>query len=302
MLIDGMDANYVMANSMNTVYDVFKRVAIDYVLHNGFVLNTINRRDNEGISEFYHMDFVKVRSGKVNEFDFVKRYFYCPDWTNIRRYTPIELPAFNLDGEDPSQIYYFKQYSPNQTYYPINEWIGARVAVEIDINIKNYHLNNLQNGFFNSLFISLNNGVPNEEEREMIYRHLIEKYSSTNNAGKLFLNFAADKEHEPTITPLTTINSDTFYGVMDDQIRSTIATAHRITSLKLIGVETPGSLGSKDEIVDGYEHFLKTNVIPKQEVLIKEFEKMLFLRDKKTHKVEIIQNEIFDKPQITQEV
>jgi len=202
-----------------------------------------------------------------------------------------------LDGEDPSQIYYFKQYSPNQTYYPINEWIGARVAVEIDINIKNFHLQNLQNGFFPSLFISLNNGVPGEEERDQVYRHLLDKYSSTNQAGKMFLNFSNDKEHEPTITPLNLNNSDQFYSQMDEQVRNTILTGHRITSPKLLGIETPGQLGSKDEIIEGYEHFLTTNIIPKQEILISEFERVLFLRDKKMHRIEIIQNELFDKPQ-----
>jgi len=295
MLIDGQDASLIMANSFQSIYDVFKRTAMDYVLHTGFALNVIKRRDNEGISEFYHMDLSKLRSGKVNEWDFVKEYYFSADWTNIKKYPPRELPAFDLREEEPSQVYFFMNYSPNQTYYPINEWIGARVSVEVDINIKNFHLQNLQNGFFPSLFISLNNGIPGEEEREQVYRHLLEKYSSTNHAGKMFLNFSNDKEHEPTITPLSLNNSDTFYSQMDEQIRNTILTGHRITSPKLLGIETPGQLGSKDEIIEGYEHFLATNIVPKQELLITEFEKLLFLRDKQTHKIEIIQNELFDK-------
>ena len=99
---------------------------------------------------------------------------------------------------------------------------------------------------------------------------------------------------KPTITPLSTNNSDSFYRDMDDIIRNTILTSHRITSPKLLGIETPGSLGSKDEVVEGYEHFLRTSVVPIQEQLLGEFEKLLFMRDKQLHKLEIVQNEIFE--------
>lgn len=294
LLIDGVDASKYMVNSTESLRDVYKKTAMDFVIHNGFSLNVIKRRDNEGISEFYHMDISKLRSGKVDMRDFVKDYYYSSDWRDIRKYKPIRLPAFNLNDDEPSQIYWYMGYAPNQTYYPIPDWIGCRVSCEIDVNIKNFHLQNLQNGFFPSIFISLNNGIPGEEERTQTYRHLMDKYSSTNNAGGLFLNFSDDKEHEPTITPLSPNNSDQFYKDMDDIVRNTILTGHRITSPKLLGIETPGSLGSKDEVIEGYEHFLQTVIVPIQEQLLGEFEKILFLRDKKLHKLEIVQNNIFD--------
>jgi len=294
LLIDGKDATSYIINGSETLRDVYKKAAFDMVLHNGFSLNTIKRRDGDGISEIYHMDISKLRSGKVDMRDFVKEYYYSADWRDTRRYKPVVLPAFDMSIDEPSQVYWYMGYAPNQTYYPMPDWIGGRVAVEIDINIKNFHLQNLQNGFYPSIFISMNNGIPSEEERTQIYRHLTERYSSTNNAGGMFLNFAEDKDHEPTITPLSTNNSDGFYRDMDDIIRNTILTSHRITSPKLLGIETPGSLGSKDEVVEGYEHFLRTSIVPIQEQLLSEFEKLLFMRDKQLHTLEIVQNEIFE--------
>lgn len=294
LLIDGKDATSYIINGSETLRDVYKKAAFDMVLHNGFSLNTIKRRDGDGISEIYHMDISKLRSGKVDMRDFVREYYYSADWRDTRRYKPVVLPAFDMSIDEPSQVYWYMGYAPNQSYYPMPDWIGGRVAVEIDINIKNFHLQNLQNGFYPSIFISMNNGIPSEEERTQIYRHLTERYSSTNNAGGMFLNFAEDKDHEPTITPLSTNNSDGFYRDMDDIIRNTILTSHRITSPKLLGIETPGSLGSKDEVVEGYEHFLRTSIIPIQEQLLSEFEKLLFMRDKQLHTLEIVQNEIFE--------
>lgn len=292
--IDGQDSNLYMVNGSESLRSVYKKTALDFVIHNGFALNVVKNKLGDGISEFYHMDISKLRSGKVDYRDYVHEYYYSSDWLNSRVNKPFKIPAFDISDPTPSQIYWYMGYAPNQTYYPMPDWIGSRVATEIDINIKNFHLQNLQNGFFPSIFISLNNGIPSEEERSQVYRHLTDKYSSTNNAGGLFLNFAEDKEHEPTITPLSLNNSDQFYRDMDEIVRNTILTGHRITSPKLLGIETPGSLGGKSEVIEGYEHFLRTTIVPIQDQLLEQFEKILFLRDKKLHTLEIVQNEIFD--------
>lgn len=298
LLIDGQNSSLYMVNGSESLREVYKKAAMDFVIHNGFCLNVVVNKIRDGISEVYHMDVSKLRSGKVNYRDFVQEYYYSSDWRDFRKYKPFVIPAFDLSREEPSQVYWYMGYAPNQSYYPMPEWIGSRVATEIDINIKNFHLQNLQNGFFPSIFISLNNGIPSEEERSQVYRHLTDKYASTNNAGGLFLNFAEDKEHEPTITPLSLNNSDAFYRDMDEIIRNTILVGHRISSPKLLGIETPGTLGSKDEVTEGYEHFLRTTIVPLQDQLLEQFEKVLFLRDKKLHKLEIIQNEIFDTKKV----
>lgn len=293
MMIDGVEATKLV-NSTETIYDVFKKVALDYVIHNGFSVNTIKRRDGEGIASIYHTDFSKLRSGKVDEFDYVKNYWYSADWTNVSKYKPIEIPSFDLSGEGDSQIYYSFPYSPNQKYYPLPYWIGARIPVQIDIEIMNYELSLLQRGYYPSLFISLNNGVPGEEERDMIYRHLDEKYSSTNQAGNLILNFSDSKENEPTIVPLQAANNADLFNSLHAIIEQKILTSHNITNPLLVGIKTAGQLGNKQEIIEGYEHFIKSVVAPKQEYLIREFEKLLFFMTGQPQKITIEQNKLFE--------
>ena len=303
MLING-ENQIMMANPHETIYEVFKKCALDYVIHNGFVLNVIKRRDGSGISDFYHMDFSKIRSGKVNEYDFVKHYYYSADWRAVNKYKPMELPAFDLTDDElaPSQVMYFKAYQPTHSYYPVNDWIGARMPVEIDVSIMNYHLNNLNNYYSPSLFVSLNQGVPSEEEREMIFRHFEDAYSSTNQPGKLILNFANSKDEEPTIMPINNNNSDTFYTQINEIVLQKILTGHRISIPEILGIKTPGQLGTKNQIIEGYEHFLQTVVIPLQEMLLTSFEKVLFLRDRQTYKLSIIQNEIFPDAEIDAQI
>jgi len=293
LLVDGKEG-YTMVNSTETLYDVFKKAAVDYAVHGGISLNTIKRKDGKGISDFYHIDFSKVRSGKCDEMDYVKDYYYSADWTNPTKYKPIEIPAFNLNGDGNSQVYYSFPYQPNQKYYPLPSWIGGRIPVQIDIEIMNFELNNIQNGYYPSLFISLNNGVPNEDEREMVYRHLEEKYSSSNKAGKTFLNFSDGKENEPTIQSIAPNNNADLFNSLNEIIQTKILTSHGITKPDLLGIKTAGQLGTKQEIIEGYEHFLRSVIAPKQQYLIREFEKLLFFKTGVAHKISIVQNELFE--------
>lgn len=293
MLINGVDGNKVLANSTESYYDVFKKVATDFVIHNGFTLNTILRRDREGIAEIYHTDISKIRTGKADDYDRIKEFWFSSDWLNIRKYKPFELPAFDLNNEEPSQIWYYKTYQPSQFYYPVNSWIACRVAAECQTEVFNYHINNLRNGYHSGTIFSMNNGVPSAEERQSIYTHLEEKFTSTNNAGNLIVTFSDDKDHEPTVTPIVNNASPEMFNTLNETLTQAILTSVRISNPSLLGIKTVQGLGSKDEMVDAYNHFLSTVIIPIQEQLIRQFEKVRFYQTKEIVKIEIEQNKLF---------
>ena len=295
MLVNGQDGNRVMVNGMESIYDVFKKVSTDMVIHNGFSVNTISRRDGEGIAEFYHMDISKLRAGKADIEDRVKHFYFSPDWSNVRKFKPVELPAFDLTNDEPSQVYFYKSYQPGQFYYPVNEWISGRMAAEIEISVQDFHLNNLENGYNSGVIISMNNGVPGEEERESVYRHLNDGYAGSTHAGKFFVTFSDDKEHAPEILPFTNSASADMFLQLNQMVQQTLLTSTRISSPMLLGIKTEGQLGGRTEMMEAYQHFLSTVVIPLQEKLIREFEKLLFYQTKQINKIEIIQNNLFDE-------
>jgi hypothetical protein len=143
-----------------------------------------------------------------------------------------------------------------------------------------------------SVAVSFTNGVPSEEERDIIYRQLDAKYSSTNNAGKWFLFFSENPETAPVITPIPNNASDAWYSQMYPQIEQTILTAHRITSPMILGIKEAGQLGGRAELLDAYNLFLEIVIKPIQEELIDSFEKVLFLKENTEIKLKIEQNQI----------
>ena len=285
-----------MANRSETLYEIYEKCVVDRIIFGGFALNIVKSNDGE-IAEIYHTDFSRLRAGKEDMFGNVDTYFYSVDWKgtqiNPQKWKPVELPAFNMVGEDsPSQIYYVKKYQPMMSYYPAPDWIASLTTSQLDIEIRNFHLNNTQNSMMPSMSVSFTNGVPSEEERDILMRQLEAKYTSTNNGGKVFLFFSENPETAPVIAPIPNNASDAWYSQMAPQIDQTILTAWGISSPMLLGIKTSGQLGGRTEMLDAYNLFLQTRIIPIQEDMLKTFEKLLFLKNKSIIKLGIEQNQI----------
>jgi hypothetical protein len=292
---EGNPGAIAMANRNETVYEVMEKCITDRILFGGYALNIVKSNDG-GIAEFYHTDFSRLRAGKQDMFGNTGTYWYSVDWkgtqVNPQKFKPIEIPAFNMTDDSTSMIMYVKSYIPGMDYYTAPDWVAGITSIQLDIEVKNFHLCNTQNSMMPSMAVSFKNGTPNEDEMTMIQRQLEAKYTSTNNAGKFFLFFSENADSAPDITALPNNASDAWYANMAPQIEQTILTSHRITSPMILGIKTAGQLGGREEVLDSYNLFLQTVIIPIQESILKTFEKLIFLRDKQTINLGIEQNQI----------
>lgn len=283
-----------LINPKENVAEVMKKCALDLVLFGGYALNVIFTRDKQNIAEIYHVDFSRVRCGKINEdTDEIEKFYYSPDWSNIRKYPPQEYDAFNQE-KGGSQIYYYKQYQPSQSYYPQPDYSGGLASIEIDVNIKEFHANNLKNGMMPSLWINMNNGIPGEEEQRLVTRALESQFTSVNNAGRPIISFNESKELSPEITQIQPSANDGYYQTIYTDIQQSILSAHRISTGELFGISTAGKLGSKDEIATHIFYVRKTVIQPYQKELLGTFDKLVSMKFQKPTTFEIKPLTIFE--------
>jgi hypothetical protein len=291
-----------LINPKENVEDIFRKCALDLVLFGGYALNVIWSRDRKTIAEIYHIDFSRVRSGKINpETDEIEKYYYSADWTAIKKFPVEEYDVFNQEDGDPSQIYYYKQYSPNNSYYPHPDYSGGLASIEIDVNIKEFHANNLKNGMLPSLWIDFVNGIPGEEEQRMMTRALESQFSSVNNAGRPIISFNESAELSPKITQIQTSGNDGYYQAIYDDILRSILSSHRVSSGELYGISTAGKLGSRNEIIDHSEYFRKFIIQPYQKELLPTFNKLVSMKFQKPTTFEIKPMSIFEVSDIIEE-
>jgi hypothetical protein len=293
-------ASINLLNGSENINEIARKCALDLVLFGAYALNVIWTRDRKSIAEIYHCDVSRLRMGKMNEEDQIEKYYYSPDWTNIRKFPPEEYDAFHQEKGKPSQIYYYKCYSPNTSYYAIPDYSGGLASIEIDVEIKNFHKNNLRKGMMPSLWVNFVNGIPGEEEQRIITRALEEQYSGTDNAGGAIISFNESKEQSPEITQISPGGNSDYYQQIYDDINRSILSAHRVSSAELFGVATPGKLGGSDEITQHSEYFRKMVIQPYQNELLPSFNKLVSLKFEKPTNFEVKPLSLFITGDVTE--
>jgi hypothetical protein len=203
---------------------------------------------------------------------------------------------------------------PSMSYYPVPDWSAGQRAIEIDVESKNFHMNNLRSGMVPSLWINYNNGIPGEEEQKILVRALESQYSGTDNAGQAIISFNESKELSPEITQIPRNDNDSYYQTLNDDITRNILSAHRVSSAELFGIATTGKLGGGNEIVEHSEYFRKMVIMPYQNCLLPVFDKLVSLKFEKPTTFEIKPLSLFltgdvkqnpvvdDKPIVTTQV
>jgi hypothetical protein len=178
--------------------------------------------------------------------------------------------------------------------------MGAIKTIELDVQVDNFHTNNLKNGLAPSLAITTFTDA-NDEEREAIERMLRAAYAGTDNAGSLMYMDVANKDQAPIITPIPQNGADGYYTTVNDMVTQKILTGHRITSPMLLGIKTEGQLGGRTELLDAYQHFLTTVIYPMQSDILKTLESIFKINGVETT-LGIEQIQLFEDGQVTEVV
>ena len=250
------------ANSNESLHQVIKKVAFDFKLQGGYAIHVVWNRERTEIAEVYHVPVERVRAGRPNEMGKVDTYFISADWGNTRTNKPYPIAAFNVnDRTSGSQLLYSGAYSPNMDVYHTPDYIAGCNWALVDQKVAEFHLNNIENGFAGSYFVSFANGIPTAEERRQIEQSLVDKFTGASNSGKFVLTFSDDKTRVPEITPISVSDADKQYLALQELLVSNICAAHRITSKTLMGIDTANGFSSNaDELINAANFYQNTVV------------------------------------------
>ncbi len=254
------------ANGKETLHQVVKKLAFDFKLQGAYAIHIIWNQERTKIVELYHVPVERVRAGIPNNLGQIDTYYISSNWANERENPPTEIAAFNTnDRTATSQLLYTGAYSPNMDCYHTPDYIAANNWALVDQRVAEFHLNNIENGFSGSYFISFANGVPTQEERFQIEQSLTDKFTGARNSGKFILTFSDDKTRTPEITPIAVSNASEQYLALQELLVQNILTGHRVTSPMLMGIKSDTGLGSNvDELNAAANFYLNTVVQPMQ--------------------------------------
>lgn len=249
-----------------------RKITFDLKAMGQAAMQVIYNKEKTKIVQVEHFPIETLRMEKMNDDGEVTGYYYSKDWTKIRKkgFEPIRIPAFGYGEKGEGlEIYCIKPYRSGFYYYSPVDYQGGLPYAELEEEVANYHINNIKNGLSPSMLINFNNGVPTEEERELIERRIIQKFSGSSNSGKFILAFNDNKEMAASIEPVQLSDASEQYQFLADESMRKLMVAHRVTSPMLMGIKDNTGLGNNaDELKTASLLFHNTVVRPIQELIL----------------------------------
>ena len=255
-----------------------KKVINDYYLLGNGAFQVIYNQDKSKIAEVHHMPVECLRAEKCNEEGEIEGYYYAYDWSEVRSKKGADrIPAFGFgSAADKIEILYFRPYRSGSYYYSPVDYQGALPYAELEGEVANYHINNIKNGLAPSMILNFNNGVPPEEERDIIESQIRHKWSGSSNSGKFILAFNESADSAATIEPVQLSDAHNQYEFLSRESQQKVLVGHRITSPMLFGVKDQTGLGNNaDEIKTAFQLFDNTVIKPKQDQVIAALDQIL---------------------------
>jgi hypothetical protein len=277
---------------------LMKSLSLDYEIFNGYAIEVIRTKVG---NQYHHIDFANIRVGLDGSIQ------YADDWITdkglknskphiqyLERYNPRDL-------EQKRGVIYHVDYRPNLKYYPLPVYVGSLAEIKTDVQIGDYWLNEVENGFVGGTLIQHNNGVPEtKEEAEKFEKAFQEKFGKATGTKIVHL-FSPAKDNSSEITSLNGNDLHERYIEMSKRVKESIFIGHRVTNPILFGVKEEGQLGARNELDLAYEIFTNTYIAERQNTLLRTIKKLAFYEIQRTD-IEIIPLKPIDVIDLTSDI
>jgi hypothetical protein len=277
---------------------LLKRISLDYELFNGYAIEVIKT----GVgNQYHHIDFANIRVGLDGGLQYSDEWITDKGLRNgkpkiqyLDRYNP-------KDQEQKRGIIYHVDYRPNLKYYPLPVYVGSLAEIKTDVQIGDYWLNEVKNGFVGGTLIQHNNGVPETQAEAKEFEETFQDKFGKATGTKIVHLFAPSKENGSEISNLNGNDLHERYLEMSNRVKESIFIGHRVTNPILFGVKEAGQLGARNELDLAYEIFTNTYIAERQNTLLRTIKKLAFYEIQKTD-IEIIPLKPIDSVDLTSDI
>ena len=256
--------------------DCIRKIVMDRKLLGQFALQVHYNQSKSKILKAYHMPVNLLRAEKCNKDGEIEGYYYSDDWTDTRKFEPKRIPAFGFGGKNELiEIIYSKPYTVGMKYYAYPDYQGSLPYALMEQEIAEYLINDVQNGFSPTMIVNFNNGVPTEEQMNIIDAKV--KSQLTGPKGKkVVTSYNENAEMKTTVDAIPLNDAPEHYQYLSEECMRKIMLGHNVTSPLLFGVaSTNGFSSNADELKNSAVLFDNMVIRPIQDEIIAAFEQVL---------------------------
>lgn len=277
---------------------LMKSLTLDYELFNGYAIEVI--KTSVG-NQYHHIDFANIRVSLDGQI------LYADDWITdkgIKNSRPDIQYLERYNPRNPEQkrgVIYHVDYRPNLKYYPLPVYVGSLAEIRTDVQIGDYWLNEVKNGFVGGTLIQHNNGVPETKEEAKQFEDAFKEKFGKATGTKIIHLFSPSKDNGSEITNLNGNDLHERYINMSERVKESIFIGHRVTNPILFGVKEEGQLGARNELDLAYEIFTNTYIAERQNTLLRTIRKLAFFEIQRSD-IDIIPLKPIDTVDLTSDI
>ena len=254
--------------------DVVKKGVADLKMLGQYAYQLIYNKSKDSIIRVEHIPVQLLRAEKCNKKGEVEAYYYSDNWEETNKFPPKRIPAFGF-GDKTLEILYIGNYTVGQKYYSNVDYIGAIPYAKLEEEIADYLINDVQNGFSPTSVVNFNNGIPDEEKRELISRQV--SATLTGSKGKkVVVSFNNDETKKTTVDSIPLNDAPKHYEYLSLEAQGKILLGHGVVSGLQFGIPSSNGFSSNaDELKNAITLFDNMVIRYFQDTFIDGIEKVL---------------------------
>ena len=276
--LSALDANkkpneYAQMMSLFHKEDV-RKIVLDRKMFGQFAVQVHYNDKHDKILKAYHIPVNLLRAEKCDKDGQITGYYYSDNWDDTKKYAPIRFNAFGY-SKDKIEILFSKPYSVGMKYYAYPDYQGALPYTLLEEEIADYLINEVQNGFSGTKVVNFNNGVPTDEQQQIISNKVLDKLTGSRGQ-KVIVAFNNNAESKTTVEDIPLNDAPEHYTYLSEECLRKIMLGHNVTSPLLFGVaSTNGFSSNADELKNSSVLFDNMVIRPFQEELLDAFDSIL---------------------------
>ena len=276
--LGALDANkkpneYAQMMSLFNKEDVRKMV-LDRKMFGQFAVQVHYNDKHDKILKAYHIPVNLLRAEKCDKDGQITGYYYSDNWDDTKKFAPIRFGAFGY-SKDKIEILFSKPYSVGMKYYAYPDYQGALPYTLLEEEIADYLINEVQNGFSGTKVVNFNNGVPTDEQQQIISNKVLSKLTGSRGQ-KVIVAFNNNAESKTTVEDIPLNDAPEHYTYLSEECLRKIMLGHNVTSPLLFGVASANGFSSNaDELKNSSILFDNMVIRPFQEELLDAFDSIL---------------------------
>ena len=257
--------------------DDLRAVIMDLKMLGQASFQLIKSKDKKKYVKAKHFPQQTLRPAKCNDKGEIEKYYYYPDWANIKRGTqPTEIRAWGYDESSNECILTIKPYSTGSFYFAPVDYQGGTQYANLEAEISNFHINNIMNGLAPSMLINFNNGQPPAEVKDTVESQIKAKFGGSSNAGRFIISWNDGKDSAADITPVQLSDAHNQYQFLSSESMQKVMISHRVVSPLLLGIKDGTGFGNNaDELKSASILFDNVVIRPFQRLVIDAVTKVL---------------------------